>query len=650
MPNSVVMLFRASAVALATHILLVMSPGCNKNEPNEPTAPPPTEPVPKPLEERIGQLKLVRGIAVPTGAPGKAFDLRPDGREYVVGGSDGAVLLVPREGGQPRIFAGHRESVTTARYTPDGQTLVTAGSDNRLLVWDVATGTIRHDKKAARGDILSLAISTDGSQAAVGSAANDISVWRLADGERVHLFEGHSHDVTAVAWSADGRHVFSGSNDSQVRRWSVETGRTDGRPLAFRSSLTALAWSADRKVLYALASNGELASLDPQEHKVLHRKQLAMGRVNALAVGPRGIVAVGGKNGTVSMWSAGAKGIEPMLQPFATHEGAVKRLRFDRAGVLASLGGDDTIAFWDTSTADAASARQTLPPINGQVRAIAADPTSTRFAIASQGRLYLGDAMNASAGTTTPDLGPGGLSALSWTPDGQSILVGRDNGEVLLLPRSGGSPTRRTQSVPGVSVRHIQPSGDGKSIWVAGDDIALRRYDTATLKQTKELTHHTSHIIAMDLDPQGRWLASTEENRITFIIDLEDDGKHWTRRGHVITQVCFSPDGKVLLMVENNRELMLYDVADRRELKLFRTNVSSITAVQWSANAELLLTLEEQGILRVWDAKKGSQLASADAGRGIPRSLAMMDGGKLVLTGGMDPFGSAKVFRFAPPQ
>ena len=57
---------------------------------------------------------------------------------------------------------GHVGDVLGLGFTPDGKTLVTAGSDGLAKIWDVATRTVRADLTGHEGKVLRVAISSDG--------------------------------------------------------------------------------------------------------------------------------------------------------------------------------------------------------------------------------------------------------------------------------------------------------------------------------------------------------------------------------------------------------------------------------------------------------------------------------------------------------
>ena len=96
----------------------------------------------------------------------------PDGRTLAAAGfhMDKLVKTVEVATGKiVRSFAGHSQIETNAvAFSPDGKLLASACRDNEILVWDVATGALRHRLEGAPA--VALAFSPDSGTLATGGA------------------------------------------------------------------------------------------------------------------------------------------------------------------------------------------------------------------------------------------------------------------------------------------------------------------------------------------------------------------------------------------------------------------------------------------------------------------------------------------------
>ena len=193
----------------------------------------------------------------------------PDGPWLASGGWDGTARLWDAATGEPCATlahpspTGHPATVWHLAFGPDGTWLVTAWpQDNRLRVWDTATGRVRREVAVAPGSsIHNLALSPDGTRAAemthdvnngrrltVCDVASEATVFsadarplsyspdgrRLAvlepDDKTVLLLDARTHETTArlvghgntvfkAAFSRDGRTLATCSRDQTVRLW-----------------------------------------------------------------------------------------------------------------------------------------------------------------------------------------------------------------------------------------------------------------------------------------------------------------------------------------------------------------------------------------------------------------------------------------------
>ena len=73
--------------------------------------------------------------------------------------------------------------------------------------------------------VTSVAFSPDGLTVVSGSSDEKIKLWNVETGQEIKTLVGHVNDVTSVVFSPDGKTVVSGSWDNKIKLWSVETGQ-----------------------------------------------------------------------------------------------------------------------------------------------------------------------------------------------------------------------------------------------------------------------------------------------------------------------------------------------------------------------------------------------------------------------------------------
>ncbi len=641
----------------AIALLLILGGGCRKPEPPPPPVPP--EPSPEELREiRFKSMLKVADIAIPTGTVSGTFALSKEGEDMVVGGTDGSIWVLPLKTGTPHLLIAHSEPTRCALFTPDGQTLITAGDDNKWITWNISQERPLHQIRGHSRDIRALAVSPDGAMLASGAEDSNVHLWRLQSGERIHVFSGHTKSVQAVLFAHDGQTLFSGGNDAQLRRWDLKTRKELGGSLSLGHSVKQLAWSSSTRHLLAAGGQGTLHWVDPNTWKiVLTRRHQSTAMLRALRVSKDGLIATGSSKGKLTLWSNDRKTTEPIFGPIQAHKGSILALRFEPGGTLLSLGADGVVNRWNTDNGTPADTAPNLPPFNGVVRAVAAHPTHAHAVAAAGSRLFLFESNEAHVAPISRDLGTGGIASVTYVTPGNRLAVGRDTGEVWLQGCERYECTEERVNVLDGSVRHLINNEEKEVLWVAGDSNTIVEVSTKDWTIRRTLHDHRSRIVALAVDRTGQWLASTEKDYVTYIRDLDaterapgedeqdPDPNRWRLRGHTISHLAFSPDSDLLATVQEQRLVTVYDLQTRTKFEDIRVHARQIQSLLFHPDGKVLISVDTLGNLKVLDAMRGTVLKTGNAGLGKPTGLAIGNKGQSIITGGMDPNGSLKIFQ-----
>jgi WD40 repeat protein len=72
-----------------------------------------------------------------------------------------------------------------------------------------------------RNSVTTLAFSPDGRWLASGSWDKTIKIWDVDAGREVQALAGHTHHIYSVAFDPRGRWLASGSEDGTIRMWRL---------------------------------------------------------------------------------------------------------------------------------------------------------------------------------------------------------------------------------------------------------------------------------------------------------------------------------------------------------------------------------------------------------------------------------------------
>ncbi|HEV3084651.1 MAG TPA: sigma-70 family RNA polymerase sigma factor [Gemmataceae bacterium] len=302
----------------------------------------------------------------------------PDGATVATGGGEGIVRLWDRATAKEirRLDAEDTNGIRSLCWSAGGNHLAAATGLLKVVVWEIATGRVRHHFKGR-----CVAFSPDGKSLAIGDVpveagvGQGIEVRDVATGKRAGSVFGAAHAIGCVAWSPNGKLIASG-NWKPHWRMSLETGSgrepnvganlihlcevASGRECrqfgGLEDNIHALAFSPDGKTLASVPERGRpWKGIPPPVRlwEVATGKERARfaghaGDIEAAAFSPDGnVLATGSMDTTVGLWDL-ATGKE--LWHCFGHQGPVYTVAFAPDGSSLVSGSMDTTALiWDLS-------------------------------------------------------------------------------------------------------------------------------------------------------------------------------------------------------------------------------------------------------------------------------------------------------------
>lgn len=159
----------------------------------------------------------------PIGPNLTAIAMSPDGRHLASASSRGWLSLWDLASGTAiRNFKAHDDDILLLRFTSDGSSLLSGGSDEIAKLWRVPD-LANPQTFETEGRVTGGAVTRDGSEVLLGLWDGRIDVRKIADGTRVKLFQAHMFGHVSVEMSPSGARFVSSGSDQTIRLWDTAT-------------------------------------------------------------------------------------------------------------------------------------------------------------------------------------------------------------------------------------------------------------------------------------------------------------------------------------------------------------------------------------------------------------------------------------------
>ncbi len=372
------------------------------------------------------------------GVSALAFD--PDGKLWV---SDNQTIRSwdVRKGepaGKPLDAA--RVSVLT--FTPDGQTVATAGVDKVIRLWDVKEGREKSPAAGHLGRVYAAVFAPDGQIVATAGADATIRFWDRATGRQRGQIVRQGKNVDALAFIRDGRGLLSADyppSDEAVRLWDATTGKELRR--------FAGAWfdsTPEARLLVTADKEAVVHFWAPNMGKELRRWPTSAGNLELCHISPDGRTLIAwGQDRAIHVWDAEGKELRCL------EKDSLRRIYTVAASpdgrLLAFAGQVNCLVIYETAAGKEVRRFGDLPGPTSAV-AFSADGRFLAAGDWADGTMRLWELASGRAFQKWTS-GQGRIIAMAFAPDGSALMSGGEDTTALVWDLAGRPAPAKALSV-----------------------------------------------------------------------------------------------------------------------------------------------------------------------------------------------------------
>jgi WD40 repeat protein len=190
------------------------------------------------------------------------------------------------------------------------------------------------------------------------------------------------------------------------------------------------------------------------------------------------------------------------------------------------------------------------------------------------------------------------LKEFYWSKDGKFLVTKSLNGTYQTWDANAGKILALTEQKPEIEL--ITPDKKPISYTRDYDYISVRQAETGEIIKIERFGSNSALDTSNDatlIAEGGRW--GDAAIRITEI----KTGKFRWLDGHpsVVSEIVFSPDGKFFAVGGSDKIIYIFDAASKTLARKISGNTKPLDSLAFSSDGKILVSAEDNGILRVWN-------------------------------------------------
>lgn len=188
------------------------------------------------------------------------------------------------------------------------------------------------------------------------------------------------------------------------------------------------------------------------------------------------------------------------------------------------------------------------------------------------------------------------------------------------------------------AVTRVAFSADGLTVFSAGQDGALKRWDMVSGQLLASWDSNASSLSALDVSPDGRLLAMGGSDGVVQVRSAETGRIVQQLKAHdsEVTTLAFSSDSKMLASAGKDARVRIWTPASGKEIKTLTGVSRNVNAVLFSPDMKTVYASGADAKIFRWNFSTGRPLRAFECGENVLTTLAISPNGRYLAAGGWD--------------
>ena len=207
----------------------------------------------------------------------------------------------------------------------------------------------------------------------------------------------------------------------------------------------------------------------------------------------------------------------------------------------------------------------------------------------------------------------GAVFSVAWSPDGREVAAGGITGSVTVFDLATAQ-TLLTYKGHTDAVFSVAWSPDGKRIASASNDGTMQVWNATTGQQLLRYGTHPAKGLPTPLNsvawsPNGNALAlGGNGNALVLNANTGNEIGDYGYNGGSIHALAWSPDGTNIVFGDSDYSVQVWNVASHKNLYTYNGHTIDVFSVAWSPNGQRIASGSSDGLIEVWDALTGQHV------------------------------------------